>query len=276
MPTRHGGILANRASIWPRNPFGAAQLRRADPGRSHGRSSCRTTEIELLGRGVLSLARLQPQHWRGRRTAIPLVDLALGITQARQISRKNVNQITLDTPCRRKNPFAAIPSCPTGISEENMPSHPQYDVAIVGASIAGCAAAIFFGRAGARVALIERDRDPAGYKRLCTHYIQASATPTLERLGLARAIEEAGGVRNDAEVFTRWGWIVAPSEQTIRRPAYGYNIRRSDARPDAAEDSGANSRCRILAGVLSSRIADQTRTNLRRVGARRRRRQTGY
>jgi menaquinone-9 beta-reductase len=108
-----------------------------------------------------------------------------------------------------------------------MPSHSQCDVAIVGGSIAGCAAAIFFGRAGARVALIERDRDPSGYKKLCTHFIQASATPTLERLGLARAIEEAGGVRNDVEIFTRWGWIVAPSEQTIHRPAYGYNIRRS-------------------------------------------------
>ena len=123
-----------------------------------------------------------------------------------------------------------------------MPSHSQYDVAIVGASIAGCAAAILFGRAGARVALIERDRDPAGYKKLCTHYIQASATPTLERLGLARAIEEAGGVRNDAEVFTRWGWIVAPPEQTIHRPAYGYNIRRSTLDPmlrkTAAETAG--------------------------------------
>ena len=54
-----------------------------------------------------------------------------------------------------------------------MPSHSQYDVAIVGASIAGCAAAIFFGRAGARVARIERDRDPSGYKKLCTHFIQA-------------------------------------------------------------------------------------------------------
>jgi flavin-dependent dehydrogenase len=112
-----------------------------------------------------------------------------------------------------------------------MPSHSQYDVAIVGASIAGCAAAIFFGRAGARVALIERDHDPLGYKKLCTHFIQASATPTLERLGLARAIEEAGGVRNDVEIFTRWGWIVAPSEQTIHRPAYGYNIRRSTFDP---------------------------------------------
>jgi 2-polyprenyl-6-methoxyphenol hydroxylase-like FAD-dependent oxidoreductase len=112
-----------------------------------------------------------------------------------------------------------------------MPSRSQYDVAVVGASIAGCAAAIFFGRAGARVALIERDRDPAGYKKVCTHFIQASATPTLERLGLTQAIEEAGGIRNDTEIFTRWGWIVAPSEQTIRRPAYGYNIRRSTLDP---------------------------------------------
>jgi flavin-dependent dehydrogenase len=112
-----------------------------------------------------------------------------------------------------------------------MPSHSQYDVAIVGASIAGCAAAIFFGRAGARVALIERDSDPEGYKKLCTHFIQASATPTLERLGIAKAIEEAGGVRNDVEIFTRWGWIVAPSERAIRRPAYGYNIRRSTLDP---------------------------------------------
>src|ERR1700745_1819217 len=108
-----------------------------------------------------------------------------------------------------------------------MPSHSQYDVAIVGEAHAGLAAAIFFGRAGARVALIERDRDPSGYKKLCTHFIQASATPTLERLGLARAIEEAGGVRNDVEIFTRWGWMIPPSEPTTLRPAYGYNIRRS-------------------------------------------------
>jgi 2-polyprenyl-6-methoxyphenol hydroxylase-like FAD-dependent oxidoreductase len=85
----------------------------------------------------------------------------------------------------------------------NTPSHSQFDVAIVRASIAGCAAAMFLGRAGARVALIERDRDPAGYKKLCTHFIQPSATPTLERLGLARTIEEAGGVRSDVEIFTR-------------------------------------------------------------------------
>jgi flavin-dependent dehydrogenase len=135
-----------------------------------------------------------------------------------------------------------------------MPSHPEYDVAIVGASISGCAAAIFFGRAGARVALVERDRDPAGYKRLCTHYIQASATPTLERLGLSSAIEEAGGVRNDAEVFTRWGWIVAPPQQAIRRPAHGYNIRRSTLDPMLRKTAAQTAGVEFLPGFSAREL----------------------
>ncbi|MDI9848573.1 NAD(P)/FAD-dependent oxidoreductase [Rhodoblastus sp. 17X3] len=107
----------------------------------------------------------------------------------------------------------------------------SYDVAIVGASIAGSAAAILFARKGAKVALIERDADPAAYKKVCTHYIQASATPTLERLGLAEKIEAAGGVRNELDFYTRWGRIRAPSQQTIKRPAFGYNIRREKLDP---------------------------------------------
>ena len=86
-------------------------------------------------------------------------------------------------------------------------------------------------RNGAKVALIERDPDPAAYKKVCTHFIQASATPTIERLGLAEAIEAAGGVRNELEVFTRWGWIAPPAAQDIARPAYGYNIRRETLDP---------------------------------------------
>jgi 2-polyprenyl-6-methoxyphenol hydroxylase-like FAD-dependent oxidoreductase len=54
----------------------------------------------------------------------------------------------------------------------------QHDVAIVGASIAGCTAAILFARNGARVALIEREGDPAAYKKICTHFIQPGATPS--------------------------------------------------------------------------------------------------
>jgi flavin-dependent dehydrogenase len=36
----------------------------------------------------------------------------------------------------------------------------EYDVVVVGASIAGCTAATLLGRAGARVALLERRPDP--------------------------------------------------------------------------------------------------------------------
>jgi menaquinone-9 beta-reductase len=115
--------------------------------------------------------------------------------------------------------------------EQEMPNDPEYDVAIVGASIAGCTAAIFFARNGARVALIERDPDPAAYKKICTHTIQPSATPTIERLGLADAIEAAGGVRTEFEAFTRWGWIVPPPTRNTTRPAYGYNIRRETLDP---------------------------------------------
>lgn len=97
----------------------------------------------------------------------------------------------------------------------------EYDVAVVGASIAGCTAATLFAREGASVALIERHSDPNAYKALCTHFIQPSAVPTIERLGLAPLIEEAGGIRNGLAMYTRWGWISAPEDVP-----YGYNIRR--------------------------------------------------
>jgi menaquinone-9 beta-reductase len=67
-----------------------------------------------------------------------------------------------------------------------------YDAAVVGASIAGCTAAILLAREGASVALIERHNDPDAYKALCTHFIQPSAVPTMERLGLLPLIQEAG------------------------------------------------------------------------------------
>jgi len=63
----------------------------------------------------------------------------------------------------------------------------------VGASLAGSAAAILLGRAGARVALVEKRPDPSAFKRVCSHYIQSSAAATLERLGLLEEIEQAGG-----------------------------------------------------------------------------------
>jgi 2-polyprenyl-6-methoxyphenol hydroxylase-like FAD-dependent oxidoreductase len=99
----------------------------------------------------------------------------------------------------------------------------EFDAVIVGGSLAGSAAAIALGRAGARVALVEQRPDPQAYKQVCSHFIQASAVPTLERLGLLRPMLDAGAVRTSFRIWTRWGWIVPPPE--LRHD--GINLRRS-------------------------------------------------
>src|SRR6478609_10387866 len=88
----------------------------------------------------------------------------------------------------------------------------DYDAVIVGASLAGCATAIGLGRAGARVALVEKRPDPAAFKRICSHFIQASAVPTLERLDLLDPIMAMGGVRSRFRAWTPWGWIDPPPD----------------------------------------------------------------
>jgi flavin-dependent dehydrogenase len=50
-----------------------------------------------------------------------------------------------------------------------------FDVAIVGASTAGCTAARLFARRGARVALIERRPTLDAHETECTHFIQLLA-----------------------------------------------------------------------------------------------------
>ncbi len=102
----------------------------------------------------------------------------------------------------------------------------RFDAAIVGASIAGSTAAILMARAGLRVALIERRTRQDAFKVLCTHYIQSSATPTIQRLGLAEHIDAKGAIRNEPEMWCRWGWILPPED----RP-YGYNVRRQTLDP---------------------------------------------
>src|SRR3954454_11534256 len=88
---------------------------------------------------------------------------------------------------------------------------PAYDAVIVGGSLAGCAAAIQLGRAGLRVALVEKQPDPQAYKRMCSHFIQASGVPAIERLGLLEAIMAAGGQRPRGRVSDRGGWVEGPS-----------------------------------------------------------------
>ena len=117
---------------------------------------------------------------------------------------------------------------PAASLRQNGTGAADYDAVIVGASLAGSTAAIMLGRAGLRVALVEQRPDPDAFKRVCSHYIQASAVATLERVGLLEPMEAAGAVRSRGRLWTRWGWI-APTTQNSVPP--GVNLRRGKLDP---------------------------------------------
>ncbi|HEX7278565.1 MAG TPA: NAD(P)/FAD-dependent oxidoreductase [Solirubrobacterales bacterium] len=126
----------------------------------------------------------------------------------------------------------------------------EYDVAIVGASLAGCSAAILLSRGGARVALIEKSPDSQAFKRVCSHFIQASAVPTIERLGLYEPILAAGGMRSRNHIWTRWGWI-EPSEG---RDAYCLDLRRELLDPMLREAAAWEPGVELMRGQTAVRL----------------------
>jgi 2-polyprenyl-6-methoxyphenol hydroxylase-like FAD-dependent oxidoreductase len=108
-----------------------------------------------------------------------------------------------------------------------------FDVAIVGASIAGCTTATLLGRQGARVALVESHSDPTAFKRVCTHAIQASAGPTLGRLGVLDTVARVG-MRSEFHAWSRYGWIAPTRAYTERLESTGHyalNLRRETFDP---------------------------------------------
>jgi 2-polyprenyl-6-methoxyphenol hydroxylase-like FAD-dependent oxidoreductase len=109
----------------------------------------------------------------------------------------------------------------------------DHDVAIVGASIAGCTAATFLGRQGARVALIESHSDPEAYKVMCTHVFQASGHPVVRRLGILDDLEVAGAQESGVNVWSRYGWISPPPGYVDRIGVrgVGLNVRRQTLDP---------------------------------------------
>ena len=125
-----------------------------------------------------------------------------------------------------------------------------YDAIVVGASLAGCSTAILLGRVGARVALVEKQPDPGAFKRVCSHAIQASAVPTLERLGLLGPIQTAGGVRSRLHAWTPWGRIEADPE----RAAYSVNLRREVMDPLVREAAAAAPGVELMLGRTAERL----------------------
>jgi flavin-dependent dehydrogenase len=155
-----------------------------------------------------------------------------------------------------------------------MATAPEFDVVVVGGSIAGCAVARLYGRRGARVAVVERRPDVDAFKTVCTHYIQPSATPTIERLGLAGAIEARGAVRNSIDFWSPYGGWIRHRQDTL----HGYNVTRQTLDPllrrMAAETPGVE----LLMGWTATGVlgngrpagiaAEDTRRTRRELGAR--------
>jgi menaquinone-9 beta-reductase len=108
----------------------------------------------------------------------------------------------------------------------------QYDAVIVGASLAGCSTAIMLARGGMRVAVVDKRPDPAAFKRICGHFIQSSAVPTLERLGLLEPMLAAGAVRSRLRMWTRWGTIEPPPAEVLPGAV---NLRRERLDPIVRE-----------------------------------------
>jgi menaquinone-9 beta-reductase len=105
----------------------------------------------------------------------------------------------------------------------------DYDVVVVGASIAGCTAAILYGRAGLRVALVERNRRRGAYKAMCGHVILGGTHEVLQRTGLRDEMLRAGAAPFRFEMWNGRAWVHTedtPPAISLRRSVLDPLLRR--------------------------------------------------
>jgi 2-polyprenyl-6-methoxyphenol hydroxylase-like FAD-dependent oxidoreductase len=125
----------------------------------------------------------------------------------------------------------------------------QTDVVIAGGSVAGCALAALLGRQGINVTVLEKSPKPEHYKVVCSHFIQAGATPVLQRLGIDATMERAGALRNGLDVWTAAGWYAMPDD------GYGYNLRREKLDPMLRELAARTPNVEVRQGVTVDAVA---------------------
>ncbi len=130
----------------------------------------------------------------------------------------------------------------------------RFDVGVVGASVAGSIAALYFRRLGARVLVVERRSAIQDYKALCTHFVQPSAIPVLRELKLLEPLVQAGAVRTRAAFWSGSEWIDPPGDDAVGDDdAHAYNIERRILDPmlrAAVIDSGAE----LMLGTQASDV----------------------
>jgi len=125
----------------------------------------------------------------------------------------------------------------------------QTDVVVAGGSVAGCALAALLGRQGINVTVLEKSPKPEHYKVVCSHFIQAGATPVLQRLGIDATMERAGALRNGLDVWTAAGWYAMPDD------GYGYNLRREKLDPMLRELAARTPNVEVRQGVTVDAVA---------------------
>jgi 2-polyprenyl-6-methoxyphenol hydroxylase-like FAD-dependent oxidoreductase len=124
----------------------------------------------------------------------------------------------------------------------------QTDVVIAGGSVAGSSLAALLGRQGIDVKVLEKSPKPEHYKVVCSHFIQAGATPVLQRLGIDTTMERAGALRNGLDVWTAGGWYSMPDD------SYGYNLRREKLDPMLRELAARTPNVEVRQGVTVDAI----------------------
>jgi flavin-dependent dehydrogenase len=145
----------------------------------------------------------------------------------------------------------------------------DFDAVVVGASTAGCTAARLLALHGARVALVEKRPDPDAYKVACTHFIQSSGAPTIERLGLVPELERGGAVRTRLDFWTpHSGWLRSPHDVphswSVTRRTLDPTLRRLAAETPGVELMLGQTAVGVLRNGRVNGIEVEDRTRKRR------------